>query len=167
MKKQSTKASIILRKTCVYWERGGRTYPVPELLLLANRNGFRWLSKFFAEFAEKDPDPRPWNDLSDPDDHDHISWPRAPIDCQHSDEMEIRVGIVSPKNRTQVFEKYSIESAAPYRGTLKKQYQAQIRNVIPQWNFVLQMEKGIKSKARLRKGLHRHGYVSMRAMLGT
>ena len=167
MKKQSTKASIILRKTCSYQEKRGRTYPVPELLLLANRNGFLWLSRFFAGFAKKDPDPRPWNDLSDPDDHDHLSWPRAPIDCQHSDEMQIRVGIVSPKNITQVFKKYSIKSAAPYRGNLKKHYQAQIRKVSPQWDFVRQMEKGIKSKASLRKGLRRHGYVSMTTMLGT
>ena len=166
MKKQRTEASIILRKTCIYCERRGRAYPVPELLLLANKQGFLWLSRFFAEFAKKDPDPRPWNDLSDPDDHDHLAWPRAPIDCEHSDEMEIRVGIVSPKNKAQVFKKYAVEAVAPYRGNLKKQYQAQIRRVMPQWQYVLQMMRGGKDKKGPKKRLRRVGSVSMSTTLG-
>jgi hypothetical protein len=36
---------VIIRKACTFFETQGKCYPVPELLLLANRAGFLWLSK--------------------------------------------------------------------------------------------------------------------------
>jgi hypothetical protein len=167
MKKQKTRASIILRKTCEYHEKRGRTYPVPELTLLANKQGFLWLSKYFAAFAKRNPDPGLWKNDPDPDDHDHLFYPPfQPLDPRHSDEMMIRVGIMTPKNKRQVFRKYGITSFPPYRGDLKQQYQAQIRRVMPQWEYVLQMVRGVKDKEGSKKRLRRVGFVSMSTTLG-
>ena len=112
---------IILRKSCFFLEKGSETYPVPQLLLLATKKGFRWLSRLFAEWAKfKNPDE---------DVHDHVGWPMAPIDCRHSDEMEIRVGMITPKNKHRLFKKFGITSSNSYRGDLRSQYKAQMRQV--------------------------------------
>jgi hypothetical protein len=112
---------IILRKTCFFLEKGNVTYPVPQLTLLATKKGFAWLSKRFAEWARKE--------NADEDAHDHIGWPMAPIDCRHSDEMEIRVGMITAKNKLKLFSKYGITPSNAYRGDLSSQYKAQMRQV--------------------------------------
>ncbi len=44
---------VIIRKRCTFLENQDRCYPIPELLLLANRAGYFWLSKVFARCARK------------------------------------------------------------------------------------------------------------------
>jgi hypothetical protein len=160
MKKQSTKASIILRKRCEYHEKRGRSYPVPELLLVANKQGFLWLSKYFAAFAKANPDPGP-------DNHGHLfNPPFDPFDSRHSDEMVIRVAVLTPKNKREVFRRYGIASLPPFRGDLKRQYEAQIRRVIPQWRYVLRLERGVEGKTRSKKQFHHQELLSWTTRLG-
>jgi hypothetical protein len=132
---------LILRKHCTYYDKQGKSYPVPSLILLGNRKGFTWLSKFFARCAKKKPYSAPWINELDPDQHAHLNPSLAPILRKHSDEMEIRVGIITPKNKRKVFLKYSITPNKPYVGDLVKQYKEQIQHVLPQWKFVLRVDK--------------------------
>jgi hypothetical protein len=142
--KTNRKPFIILRKNCVFHGVGDRTYPVLSLVLLANRSGFLWLSKFFAMCARKNPDRNLWKNDPDPDDHEHLDAWCSPLDEILSDEMEIRVGNLTRKNRKQVYTKYGIKSSKPYKGDLKSQYEAQLRAVLPLWKRVLKMERDVR-----------------------
>jgi hypothetical protein len=122
----------------MYYEAKGRAYPVLSLILLANRRGFLWLSDFFARRARR---AAHWRSLKDDDDGEHLDPLFAPIDGKLSDEMEIRVGILTKQNKNQVFAKYDMISSNPYKGDLKSQYEAQMRVFLPQWKEVLRMER--------------------------
>ena len=79
--------------------------------------------------------------VSDPDAHEHLDPLFSPFDGKLSDEMEIRVGLLTKENKNQVYAKYDITSSKPYKGDLKSQYEAQMRAVLPQWKQVLRMER--------------------------
>jgi hypothetical protein len=141
MKNSNRKPCIILRKNCIYPEIEGRTYPVLSVILLANRRGFLWLSNFFAECAKENPDRKLWKDDPDPDHHKHLDPFFPPFDRKLSDEMEIRVGHLTKKNKKQVYAKYDITSSNPYKRDLKSQYEAQMKVVLPRWKELLRMER--------------------------
>ena len=124
----------------MYYEAKGRTYPVLSLILLANRKGFLWLSDFFARRAQKAAHRAFWKN-NDDDDAEHLDPLFAPIDGKLSDEMEIRVGVLTKKNKNQVFKKYNFTSSKPYKGDLKSQYEAQMRVVRPQWKRLLRWDR--------------------------
>jgi hypothetical protein len=111
------------------------------LILLANRKGFLWLSDFFARRAQKAANQKFLKNDGDPDDHDHLDTFFAPIDAKLSDEMEIRVGVLTKRNKNQVFAKYDFTSSKPYKGDLKSQYEAQLRVVRPLWKRLLRWDR--------------------------
>jgi hypothetical protein len=158
MKTTNRKPYIILRKNVVFNVVDDRPYPVLSLILLANRKGFLWLSDFFAMCAKKNPDRGLWKDDGDPDDHEHLDPLEAPIDGKLSDEMEIRVGHLTKKNKKQVYAKYGVTSSKPYKGDLKSQYAAQMKVVLPQWKHFLKMfedDTGISTKSKKADSLNR------------
>lgn len=119
-------AEIIVRQR-LYVEVGeGKLYPVPELLVLGNAAGFRWLSEYFGLRAHE---PIGTNCIAqgDPDDHDHLSWDAPAVNSRLSDELEVRVGLLTAENREQVMAKYALERSAPQRGSLIKRYKEVIR----------------------------------------
>ena len=140
---RTAQGDIILRKTCFFLEKGNVTYPAPQLTLLATKKGFAWLSKLFAEWARKE--------NADEDAHDHIGWPMAPIDCRHSDEMEIRVGMITPKNKHRLFKKFGITSSNSYRGDLRSQYKAQMRQVEAASKWLRRIERDIAASEKTRE----------------
>jgi hypothetical protein len=148
MKNGNRKPVIILRKNCIFYEVKGRSYPVLSLILLANQRGFLWLSDFFARRAKKASHRRFYKN-NDDDDAEHLDPLLAPIDGKLSDEMEIRVGVLTKKNKHQVFKKYDFISSKPYKGDLKSQYEAQMRVVLPQWKSLLKWDRDfLKDRTR-------------------
>jgi hypothetical protein len=146
MKKQKPKPLIIVRKTWLYHDKGKRTYAMPELTLLADREGFLFLSRFFGRFARKNPSYFPGMDGGDPDDHEHLDG--SHFDPDYSDEMEIRVGIINHRNKRDVFKKYGFVTFPPARGDLKNQYQGQIRRMLRDRAW---WSKRLKNKNKARK----------------
>ena len=111
-KAKANAPEVILRKMCTFHEKQGKSYPIPELLILANREGFRWLSKFFARCARKTGETEP--PFGDPDDHEHIDLGDPEINPIHSDELAFRLGILTQKNRRVVFKKYRAHPAQAF-----------------------------------------------------
>ncbi|MBN2508164.1 MAG: hypothetical protein JXQ71_15875 [Verrucomicrobia bacterium] len=139
-KPKGTSPEVILRKMCIFCEKRGKSYPVPALLILANRAGFLWLSKLFARCALKTSETKP--PFGDPDDYelvDHIGHPE--INSIHSDELPLRLGVLTAKNRRAVFKRYSIRAHKPFKGDLIRQYQRQIAEVRPQWRQELAFDR--------------------------
>ena len=128
---------VIIRKTCTFVEQRNKAYPIPELLLLANRAGFLWLSKVFARCARKTGDAQ----AGDPDDHEHVDACNPEFNPIHSDEMALRLGILTRVNRRAVFQKYELTQRKRFKGDLPRQYQRQVVEVRSQWRRVLAMER--------------------------
>ena len=88
----------------------------PEIVILANREGFQWLSDYFGELAHRD-----WHASDgemDPDDHDHLEMSRPPFNQELSDRYEIRVGVIDEVNREAVMEKYDISPERAHKYAL-------------------------------------------------
>jgi hypothetical protein len=128
---------VIIRKGCTFFEKQDKFYPVPELLLLANRAGFLWLSKVFARCARKTGD----DGAGDPDDHEHVDPCNPEINTIDIDEIALRLGILTPLNRRAVFKKYDLTRRKPFQGDLPSQYHRQIIEVQSQWRRVLAMQR--------------------------
>ncbi len=98
--------------------RGGRTYIVPRLLIAGNREGFRWLAKYFADYAERE-----WDEdrEHDPDDSSYI-----PTDCRPFSDLSslvfIRVARFTAKNRGRVLKKWNLSRRTRARGDLRDRY---------------------------------------------
>src|SRR5262249_58319958 len=104
--KPTAKPEIILRKqVLLVTDEDGTDTPVQELLILANRAGYRWLSKYFMDLSKlsipKDLDP-----YGDPDYHLHLDSRSAPFNGNISDEFAFRLGTLTRANRRAVFKKY-------------------------------------------------------------
>jgi hypothetical protein len=122
---------VIIRKTCTFFEKRDKAYPVPEILLLANRAGFLWLSNVFARFARK----------TGLDEHEHLDPGDPQINPIHSDEVAFRLGILTRINRQAVFKKYGITQRRPFKGDLVSQYRRQIIEARSLWKSVREMDR--------------------------
>jgi hypothetical protein len=105
----------------------GKLVPMPELLILANRQGYLELADYFTKLANAGPKLSARRvDPDDPDDHRHLEIREAPFDPRLSDDLEMRFGIITPKNRRAVLEKYGITADNRGQGTLIEQYRRHI-----------------------------------------
>ncbi len=103
--------------------RNRHAYPV--LVMVANAAGWRKLASEFRAMARRRP--RPDDDL-DPDDHMHINfgwW----SDNRLSDEVELRLGLLTPENRAAVFRKYGISARSRQRSDLRVRCPKRVRKV--------------------------------------
>ena len=128
--------------------------PLPDYLLLANRAGFRWLSKFFAAMADRSTfaNRRPWGEddlaaIHDPDDHVHLQTRGAPFVANLSGESEFRLGTLTRANRERVFEKYALNKD-DHRGDLIERYERLIESVRPHLDAIGQARLTWRSKRR-------------------
>ena len=100
-------SEIIIKRSSMVDATGDEPVSVPELLLLANREGFRELAELFTQLAERQIDDQCANH-SDPDDHVHLSFKFGPFNTHLSDRIEFRFGLLTDENRAAVFQKYEI-----------------------------------------------------------
>lgn len=91
---------------------GAREFPFPELSLLANADGFRYLARLFDYVANE----AKQND--DPDFHLHLGRREPPFNGRLSDDVELRIGILPPGNRREVYLRYGISRAARKKGDM-------------------------------------------------
>jgi len=119
-------AELILRQRLFVETTGTKPYAVPELLILGNREGFEWLAKYFAHRAAKMPTEFQAQH-NDADDHDHLVALDHPFSSKLSDELEIRVGVLTQENRAATLKKYGFMTSEPQRGCLVKRYKQLIR----------------------------------------
>lgn len=103
---------------------GKRAFPVPEILILANRKGLLWLADWLRDLAHKKPS-RLHFDHFDPDDHQHVGPSQSPgvFNRAQSDEVEIRLGILTGFNRREVFRKYGGDKKRRLKGSALHQYE--------------------------------------------
>jgi hypothetical protein len=105
---------------------GDEPYPMPELLILGNKAGLRWLARQLqreAESTRTSDDPR-----CDPDDHRLVSTMMTEVNRELSDEMELRIGLIDDRNRDAVLQKYDITPETRKSGSLIDQYESDIEH---------------------------------------
>lgn len=120
------KPEVIVKQTFLIDATGEVEYAVPEVLILGNREGFLMLAKALRSIAESVPNPEHAN--CDPDDHRHFptksKWDE-PFNCELSDELEFRMGVLTEANREAVLRKYGITPASRAAGNLVDRYRSQ------------------------------------------
>ena len=121
--KPSSKAEIISKERFLIDGTGKKDVPIPELLVLANRQGFQFLSRVFAFMAQPEGKVNDWIAQLDPDDHYHMGRSEAPFSHKLSDDIEFRLGTITPANRKQVLRHYGITQKWRARGSLVKRYE--------------------------------------------
>ena len=135
--KPSSKAEIILKERYLIDGTGKKDVPIPELLVLANREGFRYLSRVFAFMAQPRGKVADWIAQLDPDDHYHMGRAEAPFNHNLSDDIEFRLGTITSANRRQVLRHYGITQKRRARGSLVKRYEHLIAEAASMTSCVL------------------------------
>ncbi len=120
-------AELVLKET---WEVDGtrdHDVPLPCILILGNKQGYRYLAQYFAWMATRDATPvsESWGD---PDNHvqfNGIGW-NEPFDQTLSDRVTFRLGTLNKRNRAAAFEKYQVSPATAQRGNAIARYERRI-----------------------------------------
>lgn len=116
-----SEAEIILKESYCVDDTESTEVPIPEIIMLANREGLRYLGEYFLYLAEA---LKPSADDCDPDDHQHSGtmFPNKPFNYELSDRIELRIGVLSDENRPHVEEKYGISGRSRKHGSLIERY---------------------------------------------
>lgn len=114
-------AEIILKESYCVDATKSKEVPIPEIIMLANREGFRFLGQYFLYLAER---LQPTAEIGDPDDHRHFGtmFPDEPFNYELSDRIELRIGMLSDENRAHVVDKYGISRRSGKHGSLVERY---------------------------------------------
>ena len=102
--------------------------PLLDLRIVANRKGYIYLSRYFDWLANREaylstaPD-------GDPDDHQHLDFPKDPFDSKLSDRFTFRFGLMTARNREAVFECYGISEKTAKRGSVVGRFREFIKTV--------------------------------------
>lgn len=116
-------AELILKQNCecssayTDWLASG-------VFVLGNRDGFRWLSEYFAWLADRIAEDRPYNNV-DPDNHQHLDSV-APINRQLSDEMSLMIGSFSHKHRRRVLKTCGVARNKSLSGNPVTQFRSRL-----------------------------------------
>ncbi|MHC5023375.1 MAG: hypothetical protein ACYTGG_05620 [Planctomycetota bacterium] len=120
---------IILKEQYEIDSTGEVPIAVPEVLVLANRAGFRWLSEYFREMADRTPHRGKLNAAGDPDAHQRLplAWDvrspgDEPLNKALSDRIAFRLGYLTPENRDIVYAKYGISAAESKHGCMASRF---------------------------------------------
>lgn len=128
MSRVKNKAQIIIRQRYNINATGKKEFATPVIHILATRKGFRFLANFFQALAETKI-PQQSAD-SDPDNHAHLSTGQnAVFDPSLSDELEFRVGLITPSNRKRTLKKYTINRATRADKDLINRYEKQVAEI--------------------------------------
>lgn len=111
------KGQIVLKLTISVDATGQKPVAYPEVFMLADEQGWEYLSKLCRRragrartLASQVDDFHP-----DPEDHDHLSMH---VDQELSDKVDLRLGTLTDANRDVVFQRYGISSAKAFRQSL-------------------------------------------------
>lgn len=112
-------AELILRQQFTIEGRGRRQYAVPEMLIVANRQGMEYLAKVFDYLAEQ---ARVAARVKQPLAPLVIGRSEPPVNARLSDDLAIRCVPVSDANRRPTLRQYNITLRSRQRGSLFERY---------------------------------------------
>lgn len=117
MTQQKSSRTITLKRP---GSSAAKCKPVPELVIIADRAGFRWLSEYFKACAKRTKrlSGMPM-DLAI-EEHWHPSLRLPPFDHALSDELELRVVPFDASTRDRLLERYGVDRKRAKRGSLIK-----------------------------------------------
>ncbi len=116
-------AELIVKQNCEYTSDDAERL-TSGVFVLGNREGFRWLSEYFAWLADRIAEDAPYSS-ADPDDHQHLDSV-APINHQLSDEMGLLIGSFSNKNRRRVLKACGVARSKRVPGNPVTQFSSRL-----------------------------------------
>jgi hypothetical protein len=117
--KPSSKAELIVREGFVIDATGRGQQATSEVLLLGNREGFRYLSSVFAHLAEQ---AGGRSKSAEPTEPVHLSRLEHPVNVRLSDALEFRFASLTPANRAATFKRHGITMKSREHGSLFGRY---------------------------------------------
>ena len=114
-------AEIIIRHQFTMQGFDDGAVPIPEILIVANKDGFRWLSRYFAWLAELSVTEFQLK-VGDSDNHQHLTTDQPPINPELSAQLEMRLGILTPEGRETTLKKYGLTPQNRQQGSLFDQF---------------------------------------------
>ena len=121
------KPEIIVKESFALAGPSTRLYAYPVVVILANPEGWKRLATECRRMATR----QVHESTPDPDDHSHFGpfWFSSAMNERLSDEIEFRVGSITPTNRRAVLKHYGITRASRNRGSLIERFERLIRRV--------------------------------------
>lgn len=116
----SANAEMVVRQGFVIDATSGSAVAIPEVVLLANREGFAYLARLFAHMEA----------LAGSKSRESaaaagVSLPRgaAPINARLSDDLDFRFAPLTSANRAATFKRYGVTLKSRQKGSLFDRYQ--------------------------------------------
>lgn len=118
--KPSKKAELIVRQGFMIDATGGAAVAIPEVVLLANQDGFRYLADMFAHLAEQ-----AGAKSRDTQAAEGLALPRGvtPVNVRLSDDMDFRFAPLTAANRAATLKRYGVTLKSRQKGSLFDRYQ--------------------------------------------
>ena len=117
--RQARKGRIVIKQHVT----GYNDVPIPNILVLGDADGFRWLASCFeamAQVAEAIQRDTMWaNRVGDLDDHRHVWTNEAPFIHEVSDLVEFRMGALADRTIERVLEYYDIDARSASHGDIR------------------------------------------------
>jgi len=117
--KPASKAELIVREGFVIDATGRGQQATSEVLLLGNREGFRYLSDVFAQLSEQ---AGARSKSTEPAEPVHLSRLEHPVNVRLSDALEFRFAPLTAANRAATFKRYGITMKSREHGSLFGRY---------------------------------------------
>jgi hypothetical protein len=117
--KPGKNAELIVRQGFIIDATGKGPHAVPEVVILGNRDGFKYLSELFAHLAE-----RTKSRKKGPDASAAVKLGRSehPINTRLSDDIEFQFAPVNDANRAAVFKQHGVTMKSRQKGSLFERY---------------------------------------------
>lgn len=113
------RAELIVRQGFVIDATAKRHAAIPEVLILGNREGLRYLADVFAFLAEQ----AVKNKSEDPFAAIQVGRNEHPVNTRLSDGIEFRFSFVSDANRAATFKRHGVTMKSREQGSLFGRYQ--------------------------------------------
>jgi len=117
--KPGKNAELIVRQGFLIDASGKGLHAVPEVVILANADGFQYLADVFGQLAEAAQSRK--KAAGD----ESVKLPRMehPINARLSDDLEFRFAPLTAMNRKAMFKQFGIDTKSKQTGSLFERYQ--------------------------------------------
>ena len=106
-------SEVVLKVGFMIDGTGAKDYPVLEICIIANKSGLAYLSRALKDFARKADRVLPGGQT-----HIHLGRKDYPFNRFWGDDIELRIELLSPSNREQVFEQFNVSSKSRRKGSM-------------------------------------------------
>lgn len=105
---KSRNGEIVWRIQFLTNATGKTAHAEPVILILADKKGWQYLAAEFSAMAKRKAT-KSMIAAGDGDDHQHLDYKYEPVNSSLSHQMEFRLGVLTPKTRSQTLKKYGIK----------------------------------------------------------